>query len=149
MNCSLNGRRKILRYLIKNGCSATFPSAEVVNVRKNDAKKEQTVHLDCFRCNIVDVFMLEEAHMYTFRKIAAAAVVLNVLGMAVAAEVTVDKEPPKRRRRTSSKASRRVTWRMPSHGAASRLTSAGQISFASALRQHEAGEFCRYYRHHR
>jgi len=34
--------------------------------------------------------------MSTFRKIAIAAVVLNVFGTAVAAEVTVDKEPPKR-----------------------------------------------------
>jgi SOS-response transcriptional repressor LexA len=40
--------------------------------------------------------MPKEAQMSTFRKIAVAVVVLNVLGTAVAAEVTVDKEPPKR-----------------------------------------------------
>ena len=34
--------------------------------------------------------------MSTFRKVAVAAVVLNVFGTAVAAEVTVDKAPPKR-----------------------------------------------------
>jgi hypothetical protein len=34
--------------------------------------------------------------MSTFRKIAVAMVVSNVLGTAVAAEVTVDKDPPKR-----------------------------------------------------
>ena len=34
--------------------------------------------------------------MSTFRRIAVAAVVFNVLGTAVAAEVTVDKDPPKR-----------------------------------------------------
>jgi len=78
-----------LRDLIKNDCSATFPSEEVMDGRKSDAKKEQTAYLNCFRCNIVDVFMPEEAHMSTFRKIAVGAVLLNVLGAAVAAEVTV------------------------------------------------------------
>ena len=34
--------------------------------------------------------------MSTFRKVAVAAVVLSVLGTAVGAEVTVDKDPPKR-----------------------------------------------------
>ena len=34
--------------------------------------------------------------MFTIRRIVAAAVVLNVLGTAVAAEVTVEKDPPKR-----------------------------------------------------
>jgi len=61
MNCSLNGRRKILRWPIKDGCYATFPSEKVADGRKNDAKKEQTAYLNCFRCNIVDVFMPEEA----------------------------------------------------------------------------------------
>jgi len=34
--------------------------------------------------------------MSTFRKLVVGAVVLNVLGTVVAAEVTVDKDPPKR-----------------------------------------------------
>jgi hypothetical protein len=96
MNCSLNGRRKILRHLVGDGCSTTFPSEKVENVRKSDVKKEQIAHLNCLGCNIVEVFMLREAHMSTFRRLVVAAVVLNALGTAVAAEVTVDKDPPKR-----------------------------------------------------
>jgi hypothetical protein len=88
MNCSLNGRRKILRLLIRDGCSATFPSEEVADGRKSDAKKEQTAYLNCFKCNVVDCFHAGEAHVSTFRMVAVAAAVLSVLGMAVAAEVT-------------------------------------------------------------